>query len=665
MPTNGFTKAFDKTYIKENNMPTLNWIGKDKVVTHHKDVPFNVLEHQYGFRADAPEDKSPTKSGNMIIHGDNLYALKSLLPQYEGRIKCIYIDPPYNTGEEKWVYNDNVNDPRILKWLGEVVGKEGEDFTRHDKWACMMYPRLVLMQKLLSEDGVIFISNDDNENSYLKLICNEIFGVNNFVSNISWQRTYSVRNDSKSIMNEVENILVYSKNPGWSPNKLERTEDMNKGYKNPDNDPKGLWQSVSIMAPGAATHQGMVYAIQNPFSGEMMYPTNGRCWSFGQDQMLELMHGWCEYEYKNINDTSKRAEICGVDMDIVKQDVCAIVLKKTLEESRDKALIKLQEGNWPKLFFSSNGTGGIRRKTYLTEVEGHTPTNFFPYSETGHTDEAKKELMNIFGGRTPFDTPKPTRLIDRILELATDEYSIILDCFAGSGATAHSIIKANKKDHGTRKFILIEMMDYAETTTAERVRRVMTGYPYKGKEEVEIYSKKLTPKNIVKATEFLSEAQGIAELRKDEFAKVSAPKIQDNCIKVIGTKVYDERMEGLGGEFDYYELGAPLFKGEFLNEEVGIDKIREYIYYTETKQPLTREQDADYPYLLDTFHRTSYYFYYEKDGVTRLTNETLGIVKDEHAEQYLIYADVCCLDEQFMKDNHIIFKQIPRNIKRF
>ena len=157
-------------------MPTLNWIGKDKVVTHHKDVPFKVLEHQYGFRADAPEDKSATNSGNMIIHGDNLYALKSLLPQYEGRIKCIYIDPPYNTGEEKWVYNDNVNDPRILKWLGEVVGKEGEDFTRHDKWACMMYPRLVLMQKLLSEDGVIFISNDDNEQDRLRAICDEVFG---------------------------------------------------------------------------------------------------------------------------------------------------------------------------------------------------------------------------------------------------------------------------------------------------------------------------------------------------------------------------------------------------------------------------------------------------------------------------------------------------------
>ena len=127
-------------------MPTLNWIGKEKVVNHHLDVPFYTLEHQYGFHGDKPNDKSETRSGNLIIHGDNLMALKALLPEYEGRVHCAYFDPPYNTGEEKWVYNDNVNDPHIRKWLGEVVGKEGEDLSRHDKWLCMMYPRLVLVQ---------------------------------------------------------------------------------------------------------------------------------------------------------------------------------------------------------------------------------------------------------------------------------------------------------------------------------------------------------------------------------------------------------------------------------------------------------------------------------------------------------------------------------------
>ena len=170
-------------------MPTLEWIGKDKVVNHHLEVPYRVLEERYTYNAE--------QSGNMIIRGDNLEALKALLPRYEGRVKCIYIDPPYNTGNEGWVYNDNVNDPRIRKWLGEVVGREGEDLSRHDKWLCMMYPRLKLLQRLLVEDGVIFISIDDNEQANLKLICDEIFGASSFVSIISWQRTYSKRNDSK------------------------------------------------------------------------------------------------------------------------------------------------------------------------------------------------------------------------------------------------------------------------------------------------------------------------------------------------------------------------------------------------------------------------------------------------------------------------------------
>ena len=149
-------------------MPTLNWIGKEAVINHHNDVPFRTLDKKYTFGNDA--------SDNKIIHGDNLEALKALLSEYEGRIKCIYIDPPYNTGNENWVYNDNVNSPKIRKWLGQVVGKEAEDLTRHDKWLCMMYPRLKLLQKLLSDDGAIFISIDDNEQTNLKLMCDEIFG---------------------------------------------------------------------------------------------------------------------------------------------------------------------------------------------------------------------------------------------------------------------------------------------------------------------------------------------------------------------------------------------------------------------------------------------------------------------------------------------------------
>lgn len=229
-------------------MPTLDWIGKDKVINHHKDVPYKVLERKYSFD-ESGMHKEDIHSNNMIIHGDNLEALKSLLPQYEGKIKCIYIDPPYNTGNEGWIYNDNVNDPKIKKWLGEVVGKEGEDLSRHDKWLCMMYPRLVLLQKLLADDGAIFISIDDNEQAFLKCVCDEIFGARNFVAQLVWQRTFATKNDAKYFSSEHEYILVYAAEIEKLKIKaLPKSEKQLERYKNPDNDPRGPWISTDFFA---------------------------------------------------------------------------------------------------------------------------------------------------------------------------------------------------------------------------------------------------------------------------------------------------------------------------------------------------------------------------------------------------------------------------------
>lgn len=645
-------------------MPTLHWIGKDKVINHHAEVPFRVLQHKYGYRGEQPADKTATQGGNKIIHGDNLEALKALLPEYEGRVDCIYIDPPYNTGNEGWVYNDNVNDPHIRKWLGEVVGAEGEDLSRHDKWLCMMYPRLRLLQQLLSENGVIFISNDDNEQAALRALCNEIFGSQCFVSNIIWQKSYSSRNDSKGIPTATDYITVYSRYPNWNPNKLERTEEMNAKYGNPDND-IALWRSDNAYAPNAATHQGMVYAIQHPFTGEMLYPAPALCWRYGQDIMLEIMNGWCEYELCDLDDAERRAEVCNVPIDKIRKGVKGIVLKNSLEVSREAATSVYQRGQWPKYFFSKGGYGGIAKKTYLNAVEGRLINNFWPFTEVDHTDGAKKELKRIFEDAVPFDTPKPSALIRRILEIATDETSVVLDAFAGSGTTAHAVLDLNKKDGSNRKFILIEMMDYAETITAERVRRVITGYPYKGKKEEEIYSKKLTTTNILKADEILKEAESVVDKVKDKYDKVGKPKIADNCIKVMGTKVYEERMEGLGGSFDYYELGEPLFNEDgTLNEAVGTDKIRAYVYYTETHQHLARQQDTDYPYLLDYHGGTGYFFYYEPDKVTTISYDILHIVP-QRAEHYVIYADVCTLGKEQLAKMNIVFKKIPRDINRF
>ena len=583
-------------------MPTLEWIGKSKVVNHHQEVPFRVLERQYSFD-EMGKHTEDNGSDNMIIHGDNLEALKALLPQYEGRVKCIYIDPPYNTGNEKWCYNDNVNDPHIQKWLGEVVGKEGEDLTRHDKWLCMMYPRLMLLQKLLADDGAIFISIDDNELYNLKSICDEIFGASCFASNISWQRTYSTRNDSKGIVNEVEHILVYSKQPGWNPNKLPRTAEMDAIYKNPDNDSRP-WASDNPYAPGAATHQGMVYAIQHPFDGRLLYPSNGRCWTFGQEQMLEYMNAWANYELRDLHDEKERAAICGISELDVRKEVKAIMLSDSLDIASKRAQSVLERGSWPRFYFTKGGKGGIRRKTYLENVGGKLPTNFWPYTEVGHTDEAAKQIKAIFGGEATFDTPKPSRLIEFVLKIASSEDALILDSFAGSGTTAHAVLNMNKADGGHRKFILVEMGDYADTTTAERVKRVIDGY---GKD-----------KNAV---------------------------------------------EGTGGNFSYYELGERLLLPDGnLNESIGTDKIRDYIWYTETKKPAVSQQNGS-PYFLGENNHTAYYFYYELDQMCVLDYAFLSTIP-EKAENYLIYADRCALSENDLLRFGIAFKKIPRDIAR-
>lgn len=577
-------------------MPTLNWIGKDKVVTHHLDVPYRVLEHRYTYPT--LSDGIPAESENKIIRGDNLEALKALLPEYEGRVKCIYIDPPYNTGYEGWVYNDNVNDPKIRKWLGEVVGKEGEDLSRHDKWLCMMYPRLVLLQRLLSQDGVIFISIDDTEQANLRLICNEIFGIDNFVANISWQRTYSPRNDSKGIPNETDWVIVYRKSQLWMPLKLERTDDMDSRYASPDNDPRP-WTSGDATAAGASTHPGMVYAVQHPITGKMLYPVNGSHWRYGQDQMLSIMNEWAPYVLRPINDYERRVDICRTSSEKVPVAINAIVLENDDDFARRISRTRYDKGVWPKLYFTNKGTGGIRCKRYLDSMNGRVATNFWPYKEVGHTDEASKELKAIFG-KAPFETPKPTRLLARVLEIAADKDSIILDSFAGSGTTAHAVLKMNKQDGGNRRFLLVEMMDYAETITAERVRRVIDGYG---------------------------------------------------------------SVEGTGGSFSFYDLGETLLNGnQSLNEAVPTQKIREYVYYMDTKQPIPPLNEEE-PYKLGVYNETAFYFYYEKERATTLSHDFLATIRTQ-AEGYIIYADINALSEDDLRRYNITFKKIPRDIAK-
>lgn len=544
-------------------MPTLTWIGKEKVVNHHQEVPYRVLEHKYGFRADDPADTTPTNSGNKIIHGDNLEALKSLLPEYEGRIKCIYIDPPYNTGNEKWVYNDNVNDPKIKKWLGEVVGKQGEDLSRHDKWLCMMYPRLRLLHKLLADDGAIFISIDDNELANLKQLCDEIFGAQNFIGQWHWFKSATPPNLSYKIKKNIEYILCYEK------------------YKN-NSKYRGIQKVSSSDDP-----------MTKPQNSSKILRFPAKCLHIkGVDRTIPAgKYGTAKYPNMLLNDM---IVVNGTNDNEVEFENKFIWIQEKLEYELTQGTI---------INCSNRLVLSYKKKEYDPEV----PPNLIDSSVgVNTTEEAGKVLANIFDGQNVFEYPKDVSLIEYIISFLCDSHDIILDSFAGSGTTAHAVLNLNKKDDGNRKFILVEMEDYAEDITAERIRRVIKGY-------------------------------GNGE----------------------------DRVSGTGGAFDYYELGASMFDQEKnLNEEIDEAKIREYIYYTETKHHLDRERTEKAKYLLDTYNGTGYYFYYEREQLTTLGFDTLYVVT-ERAEQYVIYADICTLSKEDLAKRNIIFKKIPRDIKRF
>ena len=588
----------------ESKMPMLKWAGKDKVVNHHNDVPFRVLERKWEF-----SDGVSTNSENMVIHGDNLAALKALLPRYEGRVKCIYIDPPYNTGNEGWVYNDNVNDPQIKKWLGEVVGKEGEDFSRHDKWLCMMYPRLRLLQKLLSNDGAIFISIDDNELFTLKFICDEIFGSRNFVSNFIWYNTGHT-DKQEDITNVHEYILCYAKNkPALKMNNVV--------------DPATATDSKirNSFAENSITKNG----FKNPPS-EILLPKGFPCESESlekprHEKIDELIAAAKEKRYIT-REMTKKFEIsypARIDDMVVRSyqlsKPCRVFsgwmnngkLKQFIDNGF-KPLIE-EDGAQLRFYLSKNGVIYYRRDGR----KNHYVQTVLQNQDTTEKNKYRLESMGI-----QFDYPKPTGLIEYLLSFYCTPDAIVLDSFAGSGTTAHAVLNMNKEDGGSRRFILVEMMDYAETVTAERVKRVISGY-----------------------------GQG------------------------------DKAVAGTGGSFGYYELGEPLMIGDVLNENLPIEKIREYVWFMETRgtggsRSRATENNADAqervppendPYLLGVADETAYYFCYEKAKKVTLNRALLRRLKTK-AERYVIYADICLIEAEELKKMNIVFKKIPRDITK-
>lgn len=521
----------------------------------------------------------PGQGYNFILEGDNLHSLRLLEKTHKGKIDLIYIDPPYNTGNKDFVYDDAFVDK--------------SDLFSHSKWLSFMDKRLRIARQLLSDTGVIFISIDDNEDAPLRMLCDDVFGADCFVANIAWQRNYSARNDSKGVPVEVEHILVYSRIAKWSPKKLPRSEEMDSKYKNPDND-IAPWTSSDAFAADAATHQGMVYAIQHPFTGKLIYPYRNAHWRYQQEQMLKEMRGWCDYELRDIDDAEERAAVCGVTVESIRKDVKAIMLSESLEQSKKKAQAVYERGQWPRFYFTNGGKGGIRRKTYLDKVEGKPATNYWPYSEVGHTDEAKKELIAVFGGKAPFDTPKPTRLMERILQIASSDESIILDFFAGSGTTAHSILKYNAANpKSNRRFILCTNNEggICENVTYPRVKTVITG---KRTDESE-YAEGISANVKYYRTDFVSKDD---EYISDSLLQHIREMIQlEHGVKIDGSQylmvMSDEEADELQAHWSEYEGVKAIYVSKevlFTTEQnalfagVEIHTIPDYYFNFELKE---------------------------------------------------------------------------------
>ena len=539
-------------------MPTLHFKGKTFVQNHHLAVKY----HQLVPKADLSLTDKVSLHDNLIIQGDNLKALKALLPTYTGKIKCIYIDPPYNTGNEKWVYNDNVNSPMIKEWLGSVVDKE--DMTRHDKWLCMMMPRLKLLRELLSEDGAIFISIDDNEQHNLRVLLDEVFGQQNFIQNIIWQKKFSPQNDAKYFSDNHDFIICYAKNKiegeqkfGWERNLISRSEEQDNRYSNPDNDPRGAWTSSDMTVKTYSADYD--YEITTP-GGKKIKPTKGRCWFTSKEKFQKL-----------------------------------------IDDNR--------------VWFGENGTNVPRVKKFLLEVQdGIVPISIWLHTEVGHNQEAKQELKEIFSEiQLPFDTPKPVRLLQRIIQTATNKNDIILDSFAGSGTTAHAVLELNKEDEGNRKFILVEMEDYANTITAERVRRVIKG----------------------------------------------VPKAKNELLK-----------NGTGGTFSYFHLGDAIEMESILtqNNLPSYIEFARYLFYTATGEEFNENIIDENTGFIGESKNYEVYLFYKPDiewlKTNALTLEACKALPNIRNKQRLVFAPAKYVDDYTCLEYRIDFCQLPYEIYR-
>jgi len=506
---------------RERFMPILHWLNRDKNIRAMEQVSYRLLEPQdeYSF--------GDADTQNMLIQGDNLDALKALLPYYAGQVKCICIDPPYNTRSAFEHYDDNLE---------------------HSQWLSMMYPRIELLRDLLAEDGSIWVTIDDNEAHYLKVIMDEVFGRKNFVDTIIWRKNYSPKSSAKHFSSDHDYILVYAKNAdSWRPKLIPRGEKQNKAYKNPDNDSRGPWKTSDLSARNF--YSLGKYEIQCPGGRIIPGPPGGNYWRVSEEKF------W--------------------------------------ERNKDN-----------RIWWGRDGNAIPQIKRFLSEVkEGVTPQTYWHYDEVGHTQEAKKEILQLFGSDV-FLTPKPERLLERIVYLSSSKNDIILDSFLGSGTAAAVAHKMG------RRYIGIEMGEHAKTHCVTRLKKVIEG-----------------------------EQGGISK---------------------------NVNWQG-GGGYRFYQLGSTVFDSEGrINPEISFSHLAAHIWFSETRIALHGE--ARNPYLGTRNGTAYYLLYNgilgdkRPDGGNVLTSKVLSYLPS-HDGPKVIYGETSRLGQARLKSLNIIFKQTPYDVK--
>jgi adenine-specific DNA-methyltransferase len=608
-------------------MPSLEFKGKSFVYTHHLSVPFRELV------VDAKKSllvngQKPSLDDNLIIHGDNLHALKALLPVYAGKVDCIFIDPPYNTGNEGWCYNDNVRSPLMKEWLKKEANPvDKEDLERHDKWLCMMWPRMQLLRELLADHGSIWVTLDDNEAHRAKIILDEIFGEQNFLANVIWEKADSPRMDAEYFSTRHDNMLVYAKSmPSVRLLRLKgELGEVPEHYDKEDAEGRRYYlKPLRAMGGEGETREArpnLFYPIRAP-DGTKVVPKlkdgSDGAWRWGEDK------------YK-----------------------------------REIARIEWKEGNagWTPYF-----------RIYADDSDGVPPETIFYNVDVGSNRTSKSEIKTILGGNADFATPKPVGLLERVLQVAADANAIVLDSFAGSGTTAHAVLAANKKDAGNRKFILVETEDYADTLTAERVRRVIKGYAFEGTQREELHREAITWTKLKKANALIEKVEGIEMMAGKRFDRVKAT-VDDGELVVTGEKDVNRKTDGLGGSFTFATLGPEMSIEALLTDGLpAFDALAKYVFYTATGRTLAevpKQNGRTFGYIGETeSHRVHLLYNPDKAWLrsndAALTEQVVDaiVATNRTGKKTLVFAAAKFMGQRDLTKRGVDFCQLPYAIHR-